>query len=238
VESSCERTLDSGRRKQIAAPAGWIGTGPERLSQGRIQRAVPTRQQTSPLPFPALCPGYEAESERRRGQARTPGRDERPHPGASGVDGNVPPLISGKAARCKFSPKNNERPELFRVQDARAALPQNCSSTKIKWGLASAYGTSGPSPPPKCHTPIRLDFRGFPTFFRARRKFSTVKSLWIPPMKTMSAECATYSYVCPERTRNLPQHSGELADRHVRDRHAKDRVLERRSGTHHRAFAA
>ena len=30
-------------------------------------------------------------------------------------------------------PKNNERPRLFRVQDARAALPQNCSPKKIKW---------------------------------------------------------------------------------------------------------
>jgi hypothetical protein len=34
--------------------------------------------------------------------------------------------------RLKREPKK-ERPELLRVQDARAALPQNCSPMKIKW---------------------------------------------------------------------------------------------------------
>jgi len=40
--------------------------------------------------------------------------------------------------------KNDERPELFRVQDARAALPQNCSGRKIERLVLSAYGTSVP----------------------------------------------------------------------------------------------
>jgi len=30
----------------------------------------------------------------------------------------------------KIVRKNNERPELFRIQDARAALPQNCHLQK------------------------------------------------------------------------------------------------------------
>jgi len=36
--------------------------------------------------------------------------------------------------------------KLFRVQDARAALPQNCSPSKIERSCISAYGTSVPWP--------------------------------------------------------------------------------------------
>src|ERR1022692_2312239 len=46
----------------------------------------------------------------------------------------------------KSEPKNKERPELSRVQDARAALPQNCSPKKIRWFALPAYGTSVPYP--------------------------------------------------------------------------------------------
>jgi len=47
--------------------------------------------------------------------------------------------------------KNDERPGTIRLQDARAALPQNCSSTTlIVWSL-SAYGTSVPRLPGKCY---------------------------------------------------------------------------------------
>jgi hypothetical protein len=37
--------------------------------------------------------------------------------------------------------------KLFRVQDARAALPQNCSLRKVKLPPISAYGTFGPCLP-------------------------------------------------------------------------------------------
>jgi hypothetical protein len=44
-----------------------------------------------------------------------------------------------------FKGKNNGRQELFRVRDARAALPQNCSKTKLNICSAIAYGTSVPA---------------------------------------------------------------------------------------------
>ncbi len=66
----------------------------------------------------------------------------------------------------KITPKNNERPKLFRVKDARAALPQNCSPKKIKWHSPRAYGTSVPYPLFPRLPPISLKNRQFP---RSRR---------------------------------------------------------------------
>jgi hypothetical protein len=57
----------------------------------------------------------------------------------SRAPGVLPP--QGSVSR---KPQNNERPELFRVQGARAALPQNCSPSKIKWTRCPAYSTSVP----------------------------------------------------------------------------------------------
>src|SRR5579863_3366781 len=58
--------------------------------------------------------------------------------------------------RQKLGPKITSVLKLFRVQDARAALPQNCSPTKVNLGRHSAYGTSVPLSPresvnPPCH---------------------------------------------------------------------------------------
>ncbi len=55
--------------------------------------------------------------------------------------------------------------ELLRVQDAQAALPQNCSPKKIKWAGSRAYSTSVPYPPKGCSLPILLKIRNF---FRSR----------------------------------------------------------------------
>jgi hypothetical protein len=47
-----------------------------------------------------------------------------------------------------FSP-NNERPELCRVQDVRAALPQNCSIARLDSAALLANGTPVPIMTPK-----------------------------------------------------------------------------------------
>ena len=55
--------------------------------------------------------------------------------------------------------KNNERPELSRVQDARAALPQNCSPMKIRRLQNAAYGTIELYIPRKCYTDKALKIK-------------------------------------------------------------------------------
>ena len=58
------------------------------------------------------------------------------------MDGAISKVAAVGAARM-FEAKNNERLELSRVQDARAALPQNCSPMKIRRLQNAAYGTIG-----------------------------------------------------------------------------------------------
>ena len=78
--------------------------------------------------------------------------------------------------------QNNERPELLRVQDARAALPQNCSPTKIRRLQNLAYGTIGLHPPLRCHPCKQLIIKGARLISYSRHRFENLKSLWIWPI--------------------------------------------------------
>src|SRR5215472_11411083 len=103
------------------------------------------RQATSLL-LQTLCAGYQARSQAGCHEEGCGSRDERPHSCPSRVDGALRTL-AGK----KFSAKITSVLKLFRVQDARAALPQNCSPKKISRMQILAYGTFGLWGPLKCH---------------------------------------------------------------------------------------
>ena len=72
--------------------------------------------------------------------------------------------------------------KLFRVQDARAALPQNCSPKKIRRMQILAYGTFGLWGPPKCHLCKLLISKSIIQLFSNSAHVPTLKSCDFLPM--------------------------------------------------------
>jgi hypothetical protein len=67
------------------------------------------------------------------------------------------------------SPKITSVPRLFRVRDARAALPQNCSPVKLDSSLSPENSPDVLPIPLKCHMPILLKQRYFLVFRSAQQ---------------------------------------------------------------------
>ena len=115
----------------------------ERFRQDRLQRTLSAAGKATPLFFQTLCAERRIVAHAGRDEKRCRARDGRPHSGPRGVDGPLPalsadrrlspPVVLRKTAHMtweKQQTKLRRASRFFRILDARAALPQNCSKPR------------------------------------------------------------------------------------------------------------